>query len=178
MNDPASSVLHLLDKRASLSATLAAHGKIIITDLFCLEYHPIDVLGRVEVSPTPRMVRTMDLIREVECNKRQFHWWLEWNDEKAWNNITKSIKGWCRFLVIQIWRDGRSAKEDSMLSETAQEFRHSLTRVLAAEERQLPIFAFLNPACIKMLPVTVLIGFLSRSATAIFAKASRRFLAW
>lgn len=135
-----------------IRATWRRTEDIIITDAPAPEYpHPMS-WAELRSFPDTKNGGAMDLIGKLSATSANFARWLEWNDEKAWNNITKSIKGWCRFLVIQIWRDGRSAKEDSMLSETVQEFRHSLARVLAAEEKTTSDIRFLECCMHKDAP--------------------------
>ena len=133
-------------------ATWRRTEEIIITDAPAPEYpHPM-TWAELRSFPDTKNGGTMDLIEKLHATSANFTRWLEWNDEKAWNNITKSIKGWCRFLVIQIWRDGRSSTEDSILSETVQEFRRSLTRVLVAEDRTNADIRFLECCMHKDAP--------------------------
>ncbi|HDR8938665.1 hypothetical protein PPN31119_01982 [Pandoraea pnomenusa] len=140
------------DSFPPVRATWRRTEEILITDAPAPEYpHPMS-WAELRSFPDTKNGGTMDLIGKLSATSANFARWLEWNDEKAWNNITKSIKGWCRFLVIQIWRDGRSAKEDSMLSETVQEFRHSLARVLAAEEKTTSDIRFLECCMHKDAP--------------------------
>jgi len=103
----------------------------IITNAPAPDYPQPMTWAELRSFPDTRNDGTMDLIGKLSETSANFTRWLELNDEKAWSNITKSIKGWCRFLVLQLWRDGRSGSDDSMLSEIAQEFRSSLTKVLA-----------------------------------------------
>ena len=135
-----------------IRATWRRTEEIIITDALAPEYpHPMS-WAELRIFPDTKNGETMDLIGKLSATSANFARWLEWNDEKAWNNITKSIKGWCRFLVIQIWRDGRSSAEDSILSETVQEFRRSLTRVLVAENRTNADIRFLECCMHKDAP--------------------------
>ncbi len=135
-----------------IRATWRRTKEIIITDALAPEYpHPMS-WAELRIFPDTKNGGTMDLIGKLGATSANFARWLEWNDEKAWNNITKSIKGWCRFLVIQIWRDGRSATEDSVLSVTAQEFSHSLARVLAAEEKTTSDVRFIECCTHKDAP--------------------------
>lgn len=152
-DDPYKLVFTPLDKHfPPIRATWRRTEEIIITDAPAPEYpHPMS-WAELRSFPDTKNGGTMDLIGKLSATSANFARWLEWNDEKAWNNITKSIKGWCRFLVIQIWRDGRSAKDDSMLSETVQEFRHSLTRVLTAEEKTTSDIRFLECCMHKDAP--------------------------
>lgn len=144
-DDPYKLIFKPLDKHfPPIRATWRRTEEIIITDAPAPEYpHPM-TWAELRCYPDIKNGGTMDLIGKLSATSANFARWLEWNDERAWDNITKSIKGWCRFLVIQIWRDGRSAKEDSMLSETVQEFKHSLIRVLAAEEKTTSDIRFLE----------------------------------
>lgn len=135
-----------------IRATWRRTEEIIITDAPAPEYPTPLTWAELRSFPDTKNGGTMDLIGKLSASSANFARWLEWNDEKAWNNITKSIKGWCRFLVIQIWRDGRSATEDSMLSETVQEFRHSLARVLTAEEKTTSDIRFLECCMHKDAP--------------------------
>jgi hypothetical protein len=152
-DDPYKLVFSPLDKHfPSIRATWRRTEEIIITDAPAPEYpHPM-TWAELRSFPDTKNGGTMDLIGKLSATSANFARWLEWNDEKAWNNITKSIKGWCRFLVIQIWRDGRSATEDSMLSETVQEFRHSLARVLATEKKTTSDIRFLECCMHKDAP--------------------------
>jgi hypothetical protein len=152
-DDPYKLVFSPLDKHfPSIRATWRRTEEIIITDAPAPEYpHPM-TWAELRSFPDTKNGGTMDLIGKLSATSANFARWLEWNDEKAWNNITKSIKGWCRFLVIQIWRDGRSATEDSMLSETVQEFRHSLARVLTTEKKTTSDIRFLECCMHKDAP--------------------------
>ena len=152
-DDPYKLVFTPLDKHfPPIRATWRRTEEIIITDAPAPDYpHPM-TWAELRSFPDNKNGGTMDLIGKLSATSANFARWLEWNDEKAWNNITKSIKGWCRFLVIQIWRDGRSAAEDSMLSETVQEFRHSLARVLTAEQKTTSDIRFLECCMHKDAP--------------------------
>lgn len=152
-DDPYKLVFTPLEKHfPPIRATWRRTEEVIITDAPAPEYpHPM-TWAELRSFPDTKNGGTMDLIGKLSATSANFARWLEWNDEKAWNNITKSIKGWCRFLVIQIWRDGRSATEDLMLSETVQEFRHSLARVLAAEEKTTSDIRFLECCMHKDAP--------------------------
>ena len=152
-DDPYKLVFTPLDKHfPPIRATWLRTEEIIITDAPAPEYPQPMTWAELRSFPDTKNGGTMDLIGRLSATSANFTRWLEWNDEKAWNNIAKSIKGWCRFLVIQIWRDGRSLTEDSMLSETVQEFRYSLTQVLAAEEKAISDIRFLECCMHKDAP--------------------------
>lgn len=94
----------------------------------------------------------IDLVEKLNETSIKFSQWLELNSEKARGNIGKSIKGWCRFLVIQIWRDGRSAMENSRLEKTSAEFNASLSKILASEEKAVFDVRFLECCMHKEAP--------------------------
>lgn len=152
-DDPYELVFTPRDKHfPPIRATWRRTEEIIITDAPAPEYpHPM-TWAELRSFPDTKNGGTMDLLGRLSATSDNFTRWLELNDEKSWNNITKSIKGWCRFLVIQIWRDGRSATVDSMLSETVQVFRHSLARVLAADEKTTSDIRFLECCMHKDAP--------------------------
>lgn len=127
-----------------IRATWQRTEDVVITDAPAPEYPAPLTWAELRSFPDSKSGGMMDLIGKMAETGENFSRWIERDDEKAWNNIEKSIKGWCRFLVIQIWRDGRSASEDLMLKQVAEGFRCSLSRILATKEKATSDVRFLE----------------------------------
>ena len=116
-------------------ATWRRTEEAIITDAPAPEYPTPMLWADLRHFPDNKNGGTMDLVAKMIETSVDFARWIERNDEEAWNKIEKSITGWCRFLVISIWRDGRSATNAPLqLRDAAVQFKSSLSRILAIEK--------------------------------------------
>lgn len=138
-----------------IRATWRRTEEVIITDAPAPEYPAPMTWDDLRRFPDSKNGGTMDLIAKMIETSANFARWIERNDEKAWNNIENSIKGWCRFLVISIWRDGRAASEALSpweLRRATEHFQSSLKRILAVEEMACLDVRFLESCMHKEAP--------------------------
>jgi len=114
-----------------IRATWLRTEEVIITDAPSPEYPTPMTWDDLRRFPDSKNGGTMNLLEKMSEASANF---AKWTDRNQSDRIEKSIKGWCRFLVIQIWRDGRSALEDLGLAKAAEEFKSSLSKVLASNQ--------------------------------------------
>lgn len=112
-------------------ATWRRTEEVVITDASSPEYPTPMTWDDLRRFPDSKNGGTMNLIEKMSEASANF---ARWTDRNQSDRIEKSIKGWCRFLVIQIWRDGRTASEDFGLAKAAEEFKSSLSKVMASDQ--------------------------------------------
>ncbi len=123
--------------------------EIIITDAPAPEYPEPMTWADLKIFPDDKNGGQMDLLEKLDETVRNLEKQLYWNNEKAWEIIRKSLKGWCRFLVISIWRDGRSALNDGAPVEfknVVEKFKLVLSRISMTDEKLVSDIRFLE-AC-------------------------------
>lgn len=131
-------------------ATWRRTEEVIITDAPSPEYPTPMTWEDLRRFPDSKNGGTMNLIEKLSEASANL---AKWTDKNQRDRIEKSIKGWCRFLVIQIWRDGRTASEDLGLAKAAEEFKSSLSELLASEQRVTFDVRFLECCMHKDAPV-------------------------
>lgn len=112
-------------------ATWRRTEEVIINDAPSPEYPTPMTWDDLRRFPDSKNGGTMNLIEKMRETSVNLNKWTYRNQS---DRIEKSIRGWCRFLVIQIWRDGRTASEDLGLAKAAEEFKSSLRKVLASDQ--------------------------------------------
>jgi hypothetical protein len=92
-------------------ATWPKTEDVIITDAPAPEYPAPMSWEELRRFPDLNRGGTADLTQKIKSTSSNLSMWLGYDNDKAWEKITKSVKGWCRFLVFAIWRDGRSIRD-------------------------------------------------------------------
>jgi len=119
----------------------------IVTDAPAPEYPTARSWKGLRRYPDSKNGGTIDLIGQLGKTNRNFTKWSNENDEEAWKKIRKSIKGWCRFLVISLWRDGRSVSAPDSPEEfrnAAKGFQSLLNKISTADEKAVSDVRFLE----------------------------------
>lgn len=115
----------------AVRATWRRTKEVIITDAPSPEYPTPMTWDDLRRFPDTKNGGTMNLIEKMSETSANL---VRWADRNQSDRIEKSIMGWCRFLVIQIWRDGRTAMEDLGLANAAEEFKSSLIKIVGADQ--------------------------------------------
>lgn len=113
--------------------------EIIVTDAPWPEYPVPMTWADLQSFPDSKNGGTMDLIEKLNETSVNITKWISRNET---DRIEKCIKGWCRFLVIQLWRDGRTASVE--LERAAENFKSSLRNVLESEQKLASDVRFLE----------------------------------
>ncbi len=99
----------------------------------------------------------IDLLRKLSETNDNLAKWMNRNDERAKENIRKSIRGWCRFLLITLWRDGRSAaapEAPEQIRIHAERFQSLLSRISSNESKTIFDVRFLEACMHRDAPGT------------------------
>lgn len=121
--------------------------EIIVTDAPWPVYPVPMTWADLRRFPDSKNGGTMDLIEKMNETSVNFARWISRNERVR---LEKSIKGWCRFLAIQLWRDGRTASEE--LKKAVEEFKSSLSTVLESEQMLASDVRFLECCMHKNAP--------------------------
>jgi len=114
-------------------ATWKRTEEIIITDAPAPKYPEPMTWEGLRHFPNTLRGGTIDLIQKLISTAANFNKWLDLGDDDAWNKIEKNIKGWCRFLLFAVWRDGRSISDSrcpTKLSASAKDLLATLGKVV------------------------------------------------
>lgn len=128
-------------------ATWRRTEEIIVTDAPWPEYPVPMTWADLRSFHDSKNGGTMDLMEKLNETSANLAKWICRNET---DRIEKSIKGWCRFLVIQLWRDGRTASEE--LERAAENFKSSLRNVLELERKLTSDVRFLESCMHKDAP--------------------------
>jgi len=60
---------------------------------------------------------TLDLLLLIKDEYNKLNYFVNRNEEQYWERVKKSIKGWCRFLLLSVWSDGRAFSDPSCPSD-------------------------------------------------------------
>jgi hypothetical protein len=120
-------------------ATWQRTEEIIVTDAPWPEYPVPMTWADLQSFPDSKNGGTMDLMEKLNETSVNLAKWISRNET---DRIEKSIKGWCRFLVIQLWGDRRTASEE--LERAADNFKSSLRNVLESERKLTSDVRFLE----------------------------------
>jgi hypothetical protein len=121
--------------------------EIIVTDAPWPEYPAKLAWADLRSFPDIKNGGTMNLIEKLKETSANLSKWISRNEN---NRVEKSIKGWCRFLVIQLWRDGRTSSEE--LKGAADLFKLSLKNVLIFDQKMTLDVRFLECCMHKDAP--------------------------
>lgn len=138
-----------------IHATWKRTKEEIITDAPSPEYPMLLSWQDLRRFPDSKSGGTIDLIRKLDETNYNFGKWIATTRETEWNNIRKSIKGWCRFLAISLWRDGRaSLNPDSPKAfvDASMNFRCLLTKIQNEDSKLIPDVRFLESCMHKDAP--------------------------
>jgi len=113
--------------------------EVIVTDAPWPEYPAPMTWADLRSFPDIKSGGTMNLMVKLDETSANLTRWTYRNEI---DRIEKSIKGWCRFLVIQLWRNGRTASEE--LERAAENFKLSLSKILEFERRLTSDVRFLE----------------------------------
>ena len=129
--------------------------EIIITDAPAPEYPAPMTWADLHIFPDGINGGQMDLLAKLDETTRNLEKQLNWNNDRAWQIIRKSLKGWCRFLVLSIWRDGRSTLDSDAPAEfkdTADRFKLTLSCISLANNNLISDTRFLEACMHKDAP--------------------------
>ncbi len=117
-DEPYKLIFTPLDKSfPPVPATWRRTEEVVITDAPVPGYPTPMTWENLRHFPDTKRGGTMNLIHEIGLTAGNLNRWLHWGDDYAWENLRKNIKGWCRFLFLSVWRDGRSISDSGCPTE-------------------------------------------------------------
>jgi hypothetical protein len=82
-----------------------------VTDAPAPEYPMQMTWENLRHFPDTKLGGSKNLIHEIGSTACNLKKWLSRGDNNAWDKLKKTLKSWCRFLFLSIWRDGRSISD-------------------------------------------------------------------
>jgi hypothetical protein len=98
-------------------ATWRPTEEVIITDAPVPGYPIPMTWENLRHFPDIKKGGTINLIQQIGSTAEHLNNWLRRGDDGAWDKLKKNMKGWCRFLFLSVWRDGRSLSDSGCPTE-------------------------------------------------------------
>jgi hypothetical protein len=118
IDEPYKLIFEPLDKSfPPVRATWRRTEEVIITDAPAPGYPTPMTWENLRHFPDTKRGGTINLIQEIGSTAGNLNKWLRRGDDGAWENLKKNMKGWCRFLFLSVWRDGRSISDSGCPTE-------------------------------------------------------------